>query len=246
MPYLKKISFNWNKISNTNKYPFNIPAIRSVSSIDTNHNVIFFVGENGSGKSTLLEAVAYKCGFSIKGGSKNAIINSDLDDLSLDSIITLSWMPKITNGFFLRAETLFDYAEYLEELASDPYVSRGDVYASYGGKELYAQSHGESFFSLFEHRFKKKGIYILDEPEAALSPQHQLAFLRRLHQLEKESKSQFIIATHSPILMAYPNAVIYSFDNEKISRISYEESEHYQLTRDFLNNKERYFKYLFE
>ena len=246
MTYLKRISFNWKDANNLCSYPFNIPTLRSIDSIDITNNITFFVGENGSGKSTLLESIAYKAGFAIKGGGRNAILHSDLDDLSLESIITLSWFPKITNGFFLRAETLFNYAEYLEELADQPFVSRSDVYASYGGKELFAQSHGESFMSLFEHRFRQKGLYILDEPEAALSPQRQLAFLRILKDQVIENNSQFIIATHSPIILSYPDALIYSFDDGNIKQVNYEDTEHFQLTKDFLNNRERYFKRLFK
>ncbi|HAG42651.1 MAG TPA: AAA family ATPase [Clostridium sp.] len=245
MSYLKRITFNWNKVKNKNIYPFNIKSLMNTDFIDTEHNVVFLVGENGSGKSTLLEALAHKIGFSTKSGRQNSILNSTLDDLSLSSIMTLSWLPKINNGFFLRAETLFNYAEYLEDLANDIYVDRNEVYAAYGNKELYAQSHGESFLSVITNRFSRKGIYLLDEPEAALSPEKQIAFLKILHDTVDETKSQFVIATHSPIIMSYPKAVIYDFNGDSIKKIDYEDTEHFKLTKDFLDNRERYFKYLF-
>ena len=161
------------------------------------------------------------------------------DDLSLDNLITLSWMPKVTNGFFLRAETFFNFAGYIDELGPE-------VYKYYGGKSLNQQSHGEAFLSLFMNRFYTKGLYILDEPEAALSPQRQLSFLRVIRDLEIAGKAQFIIATHSPILMAYPNATIYSFDESPIRSIRYFETDHYLITKRFLNDTEKFLERLFE
>jgi len=163
----------------------------------------------------------------------------------LDPIMTLSWLPKINNGFLLRAETFFDFANYIDDLAEDPFIGP-KVYNAYGGKSLHEQSHGEAFLSLFTNRFGGKGLYILDEPEAALSPQRQLAFLRILYDLEKSGEAQFLIATHSPILMAYPRAVIYSFEADRIKRVNYEETEHYQLTKAFLNNREGFLKQLLD
>jgi len=158
--------------------------------------------------------------------------------------MTLSWSPIVTNGFFLRAETFFDFASYVDELARSS--QRGwEAYIPYGGKSLHKQSHGEAFLSLFLNRFNSKGLYILDEPEAAMSPQRQLAFLRIMWQLERESKAQFIITTHSPILMAYPGAAIYSMDEVPVRKIEYETTDHYQLTRSFLNDREKFLKELF-
>ena len=154
-------------------------------------------------------------------------------------------MPKINNGFFLRAETFFDFANYIDELSCD--LIEGDkAFIPYGGKSLHEQSHGEAFISLFTNRFGGKGLYILDEPEAALSPQRQLAFLRVIRNLEQAGKAQFIIATHSPILMAYPDSVIYSFNGDRVNKQDYEETEHYQLTKAFLNDRRRFLKELFE
>ena len=198
------------------------------------------MGENGTGKSTLLEALAYKCGFATIGGGRGPILEDYRGDFSLSDIITLSWFPKVKNGFFLRSESFFNFANYLDDLTEelrDPDI----VYSPYGGKSLHHQSHGESFISLFQNRFRGIGIYLLDEPEAALSPQRQLAFLRIIWELESTGKAQFIIATHSPILLAYPNSMIYCFDEECLGQKTYQQTEHYQLTRDFLNNPEIFF-----
>lgn len=244
MPYLKEIRFNWVAVPNKKEYPFNIPAFSGLKSISFQRKVTFFVGENGSGKSTLLEAIADKCGFSSQGGGRNNMFGIKDKDLSLEKILTLSWMPKVKGGFFLRAETFFNFAGYLDELANDPFSGGEDVYRPYGGKSLNRQSHGESFLSLFLNRFNQKGIYLLDEPEAALSPQRQLAFLRVMHQLEEKGNAQFIIATHSPILMGFPNADIYNFDHSPLSKIAYEDTEHYQITKMFLNDTEGFLKKL--
>lgn len=233
---------NWSQNSEKDKYPFNISSLNCVNSIDMDHNVTFFIGENGTGKSTLLEAIAYKCGFGSKGGNRNNIFEEDDNTAKLASIITISWLPKVNRGFFMRAETFYDFAEYIDELAKEEI----EAYQPYGGKSLNEQSQGEAFLSLFSNRFNSKGLYILDEPEAALSPQRQLAFLSIIWQLEQKGMAQFIIATHSPILMAYPNAKIYSFDNDRLIQIEYEETDHYQLTKAFLNNREKFFRNLFD
>lgn len=246
MSFLKKITFEWNGIEKRDKYPFNIPALSSLRSLDLNHNVIFFIGENGTGKSTLLEAIAFKCGFGNKGGGKYNIVENPDNSLMLESTIKLSWMPKVNNGFFLRAETFFDFANYIDELAGEPFIRKDEVYEPYGGKSLHEQSHGEAFLSLFTNRFRGRGLYLLDEPEAALSPQRQLAFLRVIRHLEQTGKAQFIIATHSPLLMAYPDALIYSFDGNGVKVMEYEETEHYQLTKAFLNDRDRFLQHLFE
>ncbi|MCR6544578.1 AAA family ATPase [Dehalobacterium formicoaceticum] len=243
MPFLKEIHFDWSKASKKNKYPFNIPCFSELTGIAFESDVTFFVGENGSGKSTLLEAIAYKCGFSPQGGGKNNIFGMDDEDcpLELENILTLSWMPKIKGGFFLRAETFFNFAGYLDQLAED---DGHGVYVPYGGKSLNEQSHGEAFLSLFMNRFNQKGVYLLDEPEAALSPQRQLAFLILMHQLIEKGNAQFIIATHSPILMGFPQGVILNFDHRPVEKINYMDTDHYQITKRFLNDTERFFKKL--
>ena len=244
MPYLREIRFNWELVHDSNRYPFDIPSFRNLKFLQFKRNVTFFAGENGSGKSTLLEAIAENCGFGIKGGGRNTLLADDKDNLSLSSILTLSWLPKISNGFFLRAETFYDFASYIDEVEEsvpDPALR----YHSYGGKSLHRQSHGESFLSLLQNRFGSKGIYLLDEPEAALSPQRQLVLLSIIRRLEKSGKAQFLIASHSPILMAYPDADIYSFDCSPVGKIGYEETEHYRVTRGFLNNRHKLLEELF-
>jgi hypothetical protein len=148
-----------------------------------------------------------------------------------------SWRQKVSGGFFLRAETFFNFATYLEDVDSS--------FMAYGGKSLHRQSHGEAFLSLFQHRFED-GLYLLDEPEAALSPQRQLAFLRILHDLTAQKIAQFVIATHSPMLLTFPGATIFSLDAEQIRPVTYQETDHFQITRDFLNAPERYYRHLLE
>lgn len=211
------------------EYPFQIPAIRQMTSLTFGSNVTFFVGENGSGKSTLLEAIAYQCGFHTAGGSRNNLYEVDASHAGLGDYVRLSWLPKITNGFFLRAETFYHFASHLDTMP--------ESLASYGGKSLHKQSHGEAFLSLFKHRFGRKAIYLLDEPEAALSPARQLAFLRIIKNLEHEA--QFIIATHSPILLGYPSAQILNFDEPPVREIRYEDTLHYIITRRFLENRDK-------
>ncbi len=244
MPYLKEIAFKWDKVEDTKKYPFNIPAIQKLPSIKLKYNVTFFAGENGSGKSTLLEAIALNCGFGIKGGSRNSLLSDDKDNLSLSAIVRLAWLPKVSNGFFLRAETFYDYASYIDTVEED--LAEKQRYAAYGGKSLHQQSHGESFLALLQNRLGRKGVYLLDEPEAALSPQRQLVLLKIIRQMEKDNTTQFIIATHSPILLAYPDSEIYSFDTSPLSKIGYEDTEHYQVTKGFLNNRFRVLDELFK
>ncbi len=197
--------------------------------------VTFFVGENGSGKSTLLEAIAECCGFNPEGGNRDHHRATFADRSPLAQALRLSWLPKVTEGFFMRAESFYNFATYIEGVSD---------LRSYGGKSLHEQSHGESFISLFAHRFEQ-GIYILDEPEAALSPQRQLSFLKIIHDLVAPGHAQFLVATHSPILLSYPGAVLFTLDEDAIREITYRETAHYLITRDFLNSPERFFKHLF-
>ncbi|MGM7681863.1 AAA family ATPase [Cytobacillus sp. Hm23] len=239
--YLRELTFLQEKIGEETNYPHNIQAFRSIEQIRFESNVTFFVGENGSGKSTLLEAIADKCDFHTAGGSRNNIYEVDASQSHLSKYIRLSWLPKMTDGFFLRAESFYHFASYLDQLARE---DRAFHYQGYGGKSLHEQSHGESFLTLFTNRFDRKGIYLLDEPEAALSPARQLSLLSIIHELKEYS--QFIIATHSPILLGFPMAQILSFDTSPISTIDYEQTSHYQITRRFLENREVYFKELFD
>jgi predicted ATPase len=246
MPFLKRITLDWSMLEQDDKqqFPFNIPAIESINEYNFESNVTFFIGDNGSGKSTLLEAIGLSCGFSIVGG-KDLTISKEKDTSSLASIMKLSWLPKINNGFYFRAETFDTFANYIDELAKEPYVGHA-AYKPYGGKSLNERSHGQAFLTFFTNRFDKKGLYLLDEPESALSPQNQLAFMRIIWELQQTNQAQFIIATHSPILMAYPDSKILHFSESGIEAMEYEKTDHYNLTKDFLNHRDRYFKTLFE
>ncbi|MCM3318039.1 AAA family ATPase [Rummeliibacillus stabekisii] len=230
---IKLIKDNYNQ----GKYPFSIPSINKFEQLHIKSDVTFFVGENGSGKSTLLEAIAYKCDFNTAGGGRNNTYDLHASESALGEHIRLSWMPKVTNGFFLRAESFYDFATHIDGIGA---------IAGYGGRSLHHQSHGESFISLFLNRFSGKAIYLLDEPEAALSPQNQLTFLKIINDLVKKDGAQFIIATHSPILLGYPGASIISFGEEGLKEVEYEETQHYQISKFFLNNRHTLLERLFE
>ncbi|MNI20342.1 recombination protein F [compost metagenome] len=238
--FLREIYKLDDTIQTPHQYPFNIPSIRSLTQLKLRKNVTFFVGENGSGKSTLLEAIAYQCGFNTAGGSRNNLFELASSDAKLGNYIRLSWMPKMNTGFFLRAESFYNFANHIDDIAKE----NPSVYQAYGGRSLHEQSHGESFLSLFKNRFGRKGIYLLDEPEAALSPARQLVFLSIIHELQNHA--QLIIATHSPILLGYPHAEIYNFDEQPLRTIQYEETAHYQITRRFLENRKSYLSELID
>lgn len=235
--YLQSIRYLHEQLPQTKTYPFTIPALQSFHTLDLPTNVTFFIGENGSGKSTLLEAIADLCEFNTAGGNRNHRYDVHAAQSDLSDYIRLSWHRKVANGFFLRAESFYQFASYVD------HIEDHRRYDSFGGKSLHHQSHGEAFFSLFNHAFGKKAIYLLDEPEAALSPTRQLSLMRIMKDLEQDA--QFIIATHSPILLGYPGATIIDFDNE-LSTVAYEDTLHYILTKRFLNAKERVLEELFE
>jgi predicted ATPase len=240
MPFLIKAKTIENDFPN--RYPFTVPVIESGFEINFKSNVTFLVGENGSGKSTILEAIADLIGFNLSGGTKHSNYKFKNTESDLSAFMRLTWKSKVSNGFFMRAESFFNFASYMDILAEEN--KDIDIYAAYGGKSLHHQSHGESFLALFQN-LSSKGIYILDEPEAALSPQRQLTFLAIINELEKSGNAQFIIATHSPILLSYPNATVLNLDNN-LEEIDYKETEHFKLTRSFLNNPDSYFRHLFE
>lgn len=233
-PFLRRVVSVPEKFDRT-RHPFNVRAFSDGIDLPFRTNVTFFVGENGSGKSTLLEALAECCGFNPEGGNRDHHRAAFADRSDLAQALRLSWLPKVTEGFFMRAESFYNFASYIEQVS--------DMRA-YGGKSLLQQSHGESFLALFANRFEQ-GIYILDEPEAALSPQRQLSFLKIIHDLETPGHAQFLISTHSPIILSYPGATLFSLDGDTIREIAYRETEHYLVTRDFINAPERYFKHLF-
>jgi predicted ATPase len=240
MMRLKQISLLNDRITETRKYPFNIPTMASLNTLEISSRVCFFVGENGTGKSTLLEAISAHYGFGLEGGNRNFSPQTTDSAAAIEPLVKalrLSFTKRTGRGFYLRAESFFSVASYVDQLGASE---------SYGGKSLHDQSHGESFLSLLQNRFTRAGFYLMDEPEAALSPQRQLSFLIILHDLVKKNDNiQFIIATNSPILLAYPGAQIFSFDEGKIHQIEYRESQPFRLVSQFMAAPERYMKALF-
>ncbi len=249
-------------------YPFTLDVIRSLNEIQFTFPVTFFVGENGSGKSTVLEAIA--CAVeSITVGSESVRTDRTLAPLRrLAGYFRLAWNKRTRKGFFLRAEDFFGYARtmrqtreelaqelrnvdneyagrsrYAMDLARMPYQNEIAAIQNRYGRDLDEYSHGESFLTLFQSRFVPDGLYLLDEPEAALSPTRQLSFLAALKQMVQEN-AQFIIATHSPIILAFPEATILNFKEGRLQQVQYDELEHVQLTKEFLSNPERYLRYL--
>jgi predicted ATPase len=231
-PYLFHVKLLRDRIKEPDQFPYSLPFVRHLDRLEFHPRVTFFVGENGSGKSTLMEAMAIGLGLNPEGGSRNFNFSTRSSHSRLDECLRIARSHKIPDdSFFLRAESYYNVASEVDRLeAGGP-----GLLASYGDKSLHEQSHGESFLALFENRFWGHGIYLLDEPEAALSPKRQLAFLKRMHDLCEEG-SQFLIATHSPILMAYPHAWIYSFDDGRLRRVPYRETDHYLVTRRFLTH----------
>ncbi|RDU23245.1 AAA family ATPase [Anaerosacchariphilus polymeriproducens] len=226
--YIKNLRINWNQ-QECKEYYNEILSINNLETLDFKKRITFFVGENGSGKSTLLEAIAVKYGFNPEGGSINYNFSTKPTHSSLSELLTLSKGIRSKDGFFLRAESFYNMASYVDDIGID--------FEGYGGRSLHEQSHGESFLTLINNRFRGNGLYLLDEPEAALSPQRQLSLLVMINKLVNNN-SQFIIATHSPILLGIDDAAIYSFDNDDINQIPYEETESYNITKLFIENRE--------
>jgi predicted ATPase len=252
----------------TNQFPFSVPVVRDLHTLEFTAEVTFFVGENGSGKSTLLEAIAAAAGLPTAGSQDTRRDPTLVAQRRLADALRLAWHRKATRGFFLRAEDFFGFtrsvakmrAEFLAELdeiavdyagasAKARALREGPVRASLQamesryGADLDASSHGQSFLTLFRSRFVPGGLYLLDEPEAPLSPQSQLALLAMMKDMVAQD-AQFVIATHSPILLAFPGAAIYSFDVSPLAPVAYAELEHVNLTRDFLANPERFLRHL--
>jgi predicted ATPase len=195
--------------------------------------ITIIVGSNGSGKSTILEAIAAQCGFSLTGGTKNiAHRSSEREELS--SFLRLGWLPKVTQGFFFRAETFFNLVDTIDQLASES--GEYSAYTPYGGSSMRAQSHGQSFMAVFENRFGSRGTYIIDEPEAALSPERQMDFIRLMRKLERKGDAQIIMATHSPMIMAYPSATLLEISNSGLRPIEFHETNHFKIMRNFCLN----------
>jgi predicted ATPase len=233
--YVREVQLRRDKVESFEVYPFSLPVVRNLEALELHPAVTFLVGENGSGKSTLMEAIAVAWGFNPEGGTRNFRFGTRASHSVLNQYLRLvKGVQRPRDGFFLRAESLFNLATEIENLDAEPSFSP-PIINSYGYRSLHEQSHGESFFAVMLKRFGGHGFYVLDEPEAALSPSRQLAMLARIHQLV-EKRSQFVIATHSPILMAYPNAWIYRIGDAGVERVALEETEHFIVAKRFLND----------
>lgn len=240
--YFRSIKLKREEIPSFKKYPFNLPSVKKLDELFLHPNVTFLIGENGMGKSTLLEAIAIEMGFNPEGGSFNFNFSTyDSHSPLGDYIRVIKGIEKPKDGFFLRAESFYNVASNIEEL--DREVRGPRVIDSFGGISLHDQSHGEAFFSTFLHRFRGNGIYLLDEPEAALSPLRQMSMLTRIHDLVHQN-SQFIIATHSPIIMSYPSAKIFEFTEAGINECPLEATNHYKIMKQFFDDKNRMIHHL--
>ena len=227
--FLLDVQLKRDAVPSFEEYPFNLPAVRSLGTLTLHPGVTFLVGENGAGKSTLIEAVAVALGLNAEGGSRNfRFSNRDSHSVLHECLLLRRGIRRPKDCFFFRAESYFNLATEVDQLGV----------AGYGGQSLHEQSHGESFLALFQNRFFGEGLYLLDEPEAALSPMRQMSFLAILQEMVRGG-SQFIIATHSPIIMAYPDARVYWLGGTEIRRVDYKETEHYKVTRDFLARTEQ-------
>ncbi|MGC9346822.1 MAG: AAA family ATPase [Anaerolineae bacterium] len=233
--YIKEVRLHTDYYPTKQYYPFNVPVLRSTSRLPFNGPVTFFVGENGSGKSTLLEAITRKCGVHVWDKLKRHRAHANPYETRLADFIEVEWASKRVSGSLFRAETFTDLADFLDDVAiCDP----GRL-AYQGGHILNTLSHGEGMLAYFRGRFDRKGLYFLDEPEAALSPASQIRFLKLLQDFATQRTAQFIIATHSPILLSLEDAQIFSFDEPRIQEVDYEETEHYRIYKQFFADPER-------
>lgn len=242
---LDRDRFDTNPLAPEDVYLKNLPVVKHLGDLKFNSPVTFFVGENGTGKSTLIEAVAINCGFNPEGGSRNFDFSTRGSHSALYGYLNVSHgLKRPRDGYFLRAESFYNVATNIEQLDSIPAASP-KLIEGYGGRSLHEMSHGESFFTLMKNRFFGHGLYILDEPEAALSPSRVMAMISLMSELSRDG-SQFIISTHSPILLAFPDAEIYELRDDGIRLTPYRETENFRITKQFLDNPERMVKYLTE
>lgn len=239
--FVSHVTLRRDTVTALDAYPFSLPAVRALDTLELHPKVTFLVGENGSGKSTLMEAIAVALGFNAEGGSRNFNFSTHASHSELHAHLRIArGFRKPRTEFFLRAESFFNVATNIQQM-DDELGLGGRVIDAYGGRSLHAQSHGESFLALLMNRFGPNGLYLLDEPEAALSPQRQLAVLTRLHDLV-QAESQFVIATHSPILLATPGARIYELDGRGLAPCGYDDLDTVRLMRGFLEAPERYLR----
>jgi predicted ATPase len=236
-PFIRSVVLRREGIESFDRHPFDVPAVRRLTELELSPGVTMLVGENGSGKSTLVEAVAVAAGFNAEGGSRNFDFETRGSVSELHEHLRLvRGARRPRTGFFLRTESFFNVSTQVEQLG-------GEIAAAYGERPLHEQSHGESFLSLVTNRFAGDGLYLLDEPEAALSVRGNLALMRRMHDLVADG-SQFLVATHSPLLLGLPGALIYELGEDGFRRVAYDEVEHVELTRSFLADPERFLRHL--
>jgi len=240
-PYLKRIWLDASLVKEPQAYPFCLPFLQNGFELELDHAVTIVVGENGTGKSTLLEGIAALAGYDEAGGGKGyrPVDHSHAIEAMggrLSQALRASWLPKITNGWFFRAESFFSVARYLEEAA-----------AGVGSPpDFLSHSHGEGFLRFFEERCQRQGLFIFDEPESALSPSRQIEFLKLLRRMDESKISQVIMATHSPMLMAYPGAQLLRMSKYGLEPVTVEETEHYRLMREFWADPEGFIKTMLE
>lgn len=235
-PHIKKIVLLAGEYPTRQYYPFNQEVLQKTEGLEFLSPVTFFIGENGSGKSTLLEAIAHRCGIHIWQDHRKTRFEVNPYEEVLDRFISVEWTNGLVPGSYFSSEQFRLFAQNVEEWAiSDP-----EMLKYFGGKSLVAQSHGQSLMSYFKARYRIKGLYLLDEPETALSPRSQLEFLKVLKEISAQGHAQFIIASHSPIILACPGAHIYSFDHVPVKRVSYEETDYYRIYKGFLEDRGRF------
>jgi len=236
--HLKEVKLLSDQYPTRDHYPFNINVLQQTRSIKFSSPVTFFIGENGSGKSTLLEALAHRCKIYIWRGIERTRCENNPFEEQLYLYIEVEWTDGLVPGSFFSSQIFRNFAQLLDEWEAD---NPGQI-DYFGGKSLLTQSHGQSLMSFFKARYKIKGLYLLDEPETALSPKSQLQLLKLLQDMSALGHAQFIIATHSPILLACPGSVIYSFDHTPVKAVHYEDTEHYQIYKSFMENPGGYLK----
>ena len=234
--HLKRILLLPEKFPTTDHYPFNQRIFRETRRIELSSPVTFFVGENGTGKTTLLEALAHRCSIHIWRDADKTRFEINPYEEALYRFMDVEWTNGVVSGAFFSSQLFRTFAQNLDEWAAND----SQMLGYFGGRSLITQSHGQSLMSYFRNRYQIKGLYLLDEPETALSPRSQLQFVKLLKEVSRQGQAQFVIATHSPIILACPGATIYSFDEIPVRVVGYEETDYYRIYKDFMKDRERY------